>query len=166
MFKRLFETLRQAVGSVSPEVIERKKRADRWLAALPVDEARVRAMAIIGNAEWFTVTPGPPPRPLPEWLPSSLRDLLIRFYKIQGRFSDFVIDAMSFHESPTESPLLQIGWFDEHVELCTSPVDGRVYLLADDVPGDESREGSYSTIYHAILGVAASLGYVDPEPAA
>jgi hypothetical protein len=123
-------------------------------------------MAIIQNPDWFTVTPGPPPHALPEWVPSSLRELLTRFSKIQGRFSDFVIDAMTFRESPTESPLLQLGWFDEHVELCASPLDGRVYLLADDVPGDDSREGSYATIYHAILGVAASLGYVDPGPAA
>jgi len=166
MFKRLLERLRRAVAAVPPEVTERLKRIDAWLAHLPADQARVEAMRVITNPEWFTLTPGPPPGPLPDWLPASLRELFMRFVKVEGRYCDFVIDGTSVHESRTERPLLQIGWFDEHVELCVSPVDGRVYALADDVPGDESREGSHATIYHAILSVAAVLHYVDPAPAA
>jgi hypothetical protein len=166
MLRSLLDALRARLGPAHPEVMVRLQQIDVWLESLLLAEARKQALALIANPDWFVTEPSTGVGTIAPQAPATVRDLFGQFSLIRGRYCDCRLVASECSESETESGLLRIGWDDEHVELCTGAQGDIVFRIATDVPGDEAREGSVPSVYHALLRVGAILGYVAPPPAA
>jgi hypothetical protein len=157
---KLFRSISKALGS-DPALKERLAQGEDWLTRLSEPLAKEQALALLYDADRFTIVPGPGAGALPPWVSPSTMQFFNTFRSASAKFADFAVDIEYIRPSPTESPLLQLGWYAEHVEICISPVDGLVYRVANDVPGDERREGSDPTLWHVVLRLAIDLGYVD-----
>jgi hypothetical protein len=162
MFDKLLARLSRVFAGADQAVRDRVRIGDAWLAGLTAEQAKTEAVRMLENPEHFVVVREPPTTSLPSWLPPATADFFTTFRSVRGRFSDLHLDAAEAKPSPTEEPLLQLGWYCEHVELCVSPVDGLVYRIADDVPGDDLREGSHPSLWHAVLRLGVELEYVRP----
>lgn len=166
MFGRLFDRLRAAFAGVPPEFRQRLGRIDKWVEDLPLAEARALANGVLANPEWFHTQPGDGSAYLTTQVPATVREFYGHFLQITGRFCDMRLVASESGRSETEDTLLRIGWDDSHTELCTLGAADRVYRIANDMPGDDAREGSVPSIYHAIVRVSAVLEYLPVPPAA
>ena len=160
MLGRLLRSISKVLGS-DPALKERLAQGEDWLTRLSEPLAKELALALLSDTERFATVPGPATGALPPWVSPSTTQFFNTFRSASAKFADFAVGIEYIRPSPTESPLLQLGWYGEHVEICISTVDGLVYRVANDVPGDERREGSDPTLWHVVLRLAIDLGYID-----
>ncbi|MGH2375345.1 MAG: hypothetical protein ACRDIC_17970 [bacterium] len=164
MLGKLLRSISKVLGATNPDLTSRRRHEEEWLANLPESRAKSLATELLADPERFSTASGSVLSVLPSWLSPSAQEFFGAFTSVRARFGDLALGREHIRPSPTEDPLLQIGWYSEHVELCLSPSDGLVYRIAADVPGDESREGSDLTIWHAILRFGLELDYVVSSP--
>ena len=164
MFDRILRSIRKTLGDTAPNAKDRLRQEEDWLAELSDSAAKARALDLLADSDRFVATPGSALSVLPSWISPSTREFFGTFVAVSAKFADFSVGVSHIGPSPTEDRLLQVGWYGEHVELCLSPLDGLVYRLADDVRGDERREGSDATLWHVVLRLAVELEYVSPTP--
>lgn len=151
VWKYGFTAAQRARGRRAERYVHAITTYEQGLAALSATEARAQAERVLAASQRLRVVP---------WrsTPPSRRELTASL----GEFFRGVrcVEELSGMPSADAAELAPLAWApgywslgpnDEHTHLAVRPGDESIYVLADDVSGDERVEQRFATVYHWVL---------------
>ncbi len=132
----------------SRSAVDRKVREDiRRVRAMPLEEAKRRALAIITNSARFeSISENLSNNPAIERLGPNLREFFSQFESVREINGDFIVSRKVVGSSSLRSGFLKIGSDFASSELVTRPGSDEVFIVTD---AEHVLDGE-PTIYHNI----------------
>lgn len=138
-------------------LIERAVRRKSEIRALPVTEAKQRALALINDPFTFvTVNATQASADESEDLAPELRELLGRYELIQKLGSEAHVTGQGIGPVPSLPPFLQIGTDFDATLVLVKPHEEGVYITDGSDTAEELDEPDYPTIYHWLIAKGTS----------
>jgi hypothetical protein len=151
LWKYGFTAEQRAASRAAEHYVQALEAYERELALLTPAEARAAAERVLAAPRFVRVTPWQDaPPPLTELAPA-LREFFQRIRLVEAPESERYADIADLAPLEWAPGYLRLGTDLEHTHVAIRPDDESIYVLADDVPGDERVESTFATVYHWIL---------------
>lgn len=137
--------------------IDDMKRRDAQIFALPLEEARARAEALLADEKKFDRGASPVGNAAAmATLSPTLRDFFARHEKVRTRHGDTVLDRALVGPSELNPRYTRIGRDADLTELVTLPGGDAVFEI-DGSEVSEAQMRRYPSVYHLIVSVCDTI---------